>query len=62
MIDSIEQIDEVDLNKIFKLADNIKEGQVIFTCLKDKLYNVDEGLLNEARILELSIDDKLFRI
>jgi uncharacterized protein YydD (DUF2326 family) len=62
MIDSIEQIDEVDLNKIFQIADNIKEGQVIFTCLKDKLYNVDEGLLNEARILELSIDDKLFRI
>lgn len=62
MVDSIENIDEIDLNQIFHLSETITEGQVIFTCLKDKLYNIDETFLNKVKILELSKDNKIFKI
>lgn len=62
MIDSIENIDEADLSNIFKLADSIKGGQVIFTCLKDKLTNISDDLLKQGTILELSMDNKLLKI
>ena len=62
MIDSIENIDEIDLDRIFRLSDEIKEGQVIFTCLKDKLHKVNEDFLNKVTILALSKEDKLLKI
>lgn len=59
--DSIEDVDHVQISKIFEIA-NAVEGQYIVSMLRDKLVGIPEELIDECTILELSTDDKFFRV
>lgn len=49
------------LDTIFKLSKDIK-GQYIVPILRERVSSIDQGLIEEAKIIELSENDKFFRI
>lgn len=49
------------LDTIFILSKDIK-GQYIVPILKERVSSIDQGLIEEAKIIELSENDKFFRI
>ena len=61
MHDSIEDIDHIQIEKIFSLA-LASSGQYIVSVLRDKLSSIPTEVIHESTILELSPESKFFLV
>lgn len=59
--DKLENTHINQLDTIFKLSKDIK-GQYIVPILRERVSSIDQSLIEEAKIIELSENDKFFRI
>jgi uncharacterized protein YydD (DUF2326 family) len=59
--DSIEDVDHIQIRRIFDIANGIR-GQYIVSMLRDKLLQIPEEIITECTIFELSDDEKFFLV
>lgn len=59
--DKLENTHINQLNTIFNLSKDIK-GQYIVPILRERVSSIDQDLIEEAKIIELSQNDKFFRV
>jgi hypothetical protein len=59
--DSIEDVDHIQINRIFEIANEI-DGQYVVSMLRDKLVEIPQEMITECTILELAEEEKFFLV